>query len=384
MNRVPRSAYIHIPFCVRKCAYCDFLSFPDCLGRKDEYVRALLREIELSPSFAKCTAPLTTIYLGGGTPSLLDPEDVSAILSALSKTFGIEKDCEITLEANPGTIDEEKLSAFQKCGVNRLSIGVQSLDDSVLSTLGRIHDAKAAKDAIESAQHAGFTNLSCDMMLGIPGQTLESVKDTLSYFLSRNIPHISLYSLILEEGTPMYARYEGDIEKYVTPEQDREMYHEVVDTLSQNGFFHYEISNMARPGFESRHNMMYWRAEPYFAFGCGAHYYLGNERGRHSDDLSEYIEALKKPDVRRDDVWFSEETISEEDRKKEFMLLRFRMGSGVSEEEFQKEFGVDVASVWGEKLRSELEKGLISHEDGAYFLTEKGFDLANQVFMDYI
>lgn len=182
----------------------------------------------------------------------------------------------------------------------------------------------------------------------------------------------------------MYARYEGDIEKYVTPEQDREMYHEVVDTLSQNGFFHYEISNMARPGFESRHNMMYWRAEPYFAFGCGAHYYLGNERGRHSDDLSEYIEALKKPDVRRDDVWFSEETISEEDRKKEFMLLRFRMGSGVSEEEFQKEFGVDVASVWGEKLRSELEKGLISHEDGAYFLTEKGFDLANQVFMDYI
>ena len=232
----PSSVYIHVPFCVRKCAYCDFLSFPSCLDRIGEYVDAVCKEIKLAPKwFEEEKEPLQTIYFGGGTPSLLSPEQVKKILDTLRDVFGISDTCEITLEANPGTIDEKKLAGFREAGINRLSIGIQSLDDSVLQTLGRIHDSGAAKKAILDSKSAGFTNISCDMMLGIPGQTMDSVKDTLDFFLSNDIPHISLYSLILEEGTPMYARYNGDIEKYVTQEEDRAMYHLVTSTLKENG-----------------------------------------------------------------------------------------------------------------------------------------------------
>ncbi|MBP5187364.1 MAG: radical SAM family heme chaperone HemW, partial [Clostridiales bacterium] len=338
------SAYIHIPFCVRKCAYCDFLSFPSCVDRIGEYVDAVCKEVLLAKKWFRAEAgedadgrdlngkafgsgessdkegtvcPLQTIYFGGGTPSLLSPFQVGKILDTLREVYGISEDCEITLEANPGTVDEEKLSGFREAGINRLSIGIQSLDDSVLKTLGRIHDAETAKRAVIDAKAAGFSNISCDMMLGIPGQTMKSVQDTLSFFLEKEIPHISLYSLILEEGTPMYARYGGDIEKYVTQEEDREMYHLVISALKENGFIHYEISNMARPGYESRHNSMYWCAEPYYAFGVGAHYYIGAERGRHAEPLDEYLSAMKNSSVKKEDVLFTEEILSEEDRKKE-------------------------------------------------------------------
>ena len=332
----------------------------------------------------RAVSPLRTIYFGGGTPSLLSPSQVERILDALSEAYGISEGCEITLEANPGTVDEEKLAEFRKAGVNRLSIGIQSLDDSVLSTLGRIHDAIAAQKAVTDAKAAGFRNISCDMMIGIPGQTMKSVKDTLSFFLQKEIPHISLYSLILEEGTPMYARYGGDIEKYVTQEEDRAMYHFVTSTLKENGYVHYEISNMARPGYESRHNSMYWRAEPYYAFGVGAHYYIGAERGCHAETLDEYLSAMTNPSVRREDVLFTEEILSEEDRKKEFMMLGFRTRSGVGEAEFLKRFRVSVASAFGAELEKEIKAGLVEFSDGVYRLTEKGVDLANQVFMDYV
>ena len=405
------SAYIHIPFCVRKCAYCDFLSFPSCLDRIGEYVDAVCKEVLLAKKWFRAEAgddadgrdlngkasgsgessdkegtvcPLQTIYFGGGTPSLLSPFQVGKILDTLREVYGISEDCEITLEANPGTVDEEKLSGFREAGINRLSIGIQSLDDSVLKTLGRIHDAETAKRAVIDAKAAGFSNISCDMMLGIPGQTMKSVQDTLSFFLEKEIPHISLYSLILEEGTPMYARYGGDIEKYVTQEEDRAMYHLVTSALKENGFVHYEISNMARPGFESRHNSMYWRAEPYYAFGVGAHYYIGSERGHHAETLDEYLSAMKNSSVKKEDVLFTEEILSEEDRKKEFMMLGFRTRSGVGEQAFFQRFKVNVASAFGAELEKEMKAGLVEFSDGAYRLTEKGFDLANQVFMDYV
>lgn len=392
------SVYIHIPFCVRKCAYCDFLSFPSCLDRIDEYVDAVCKEAKLAEKWfgscasdacaagkgTYCKTPLQTIYFGGGTPSLLSPFQVGKILDTLRDVYGISEDCEITLEANPGTIDEEKLSGFKKAGINRLSIGIQSLDDSVLQTLGRIHDSETAKKAILDAKNAGFSNISCDMMLGIPGQTMDSVKETLDFILRNSIPHISLYSLILEEGTPMYARYNGDIEKYVSQEEDRAMYHLVTSTLKENGFTHYEISNMARPGFESRHNSMYWRAEPYYAFGVGAHYYIGAERGRHAETLDEYLSAMKDLDPKKEDVLITEEILSEDDRKKEFMMLGFRTRSGVGEDAFQKRFGMPVASVFGAELDKEQKAGLVEFSDGIYRLTEKGVDLANQVFMDYV
>ena len=392
------SVYIHIPFCVRKCAYCDFLSFPSCLNRIDEYVDAVCKEAKLTGKWfgscasdacaagegADCKTPLQTIYFGGGTPSLLSPSQVGKILDTLRDVYGISEDCEITLEANPGTIDEEKLSGFKKAGINRLSLGIQSLDDSVLQTLGRIHDSETAKKAILDAKNAGFSNISCDMMLGIPGQTMDSVKETLDFILRNSIPHISLYSLILEEGTPMYARYNGDIEKYVSQEEDRAMYHLVTSTLKENGFTHYEISNMARPGFESRHNSMYWRAEPYFAFGVGAHYYIGTERGRHAETLDEYLSAMNTSEPKKEEVLITEEILSEDDRKKEFMMLGFRTRSGVGEDAFQKRFGMPVASAFGAELDKEQKAGLVEFSDGIYRLTEKGIDLANQVFMDYV
>ncbi len=411
----PSSLYIHIPFCVRKCAYCDFLSFPlggggDTSSREEvsSYVEALISEIRRMTSWypdafsgAKreaqsgkdagsgegnkaATFPLKTVYFGGGTPSLLSPGQFRSILQAMKETFGIAEDCEITLEANPGTIDEKKLSAFAKAGANRLSLGIQSLDDAVLTTLGRIHDAETAKRAVRDAKRAGFTNLSCDLMLGIPGQTLESIKETVGFLLEEKIPHVSLYSLILEEGTPMYARYGGDIEKYVTQEQDREMYHLVKEILGRYGYVHYEISNMALPGYESRHNMMYWRAENYFACGVGAHYYLGNERGCHVGTVKEYVEAMRREDVRKEDVLSVEETLTEEEKMREFMMLSFRTRNGVSERAFLERFGKSLGSVWGEELVKEQAAGLVVHVSGAYRLTEKGVDLANQVFMDYV
>ena len=381
----PSSVYIHVPFCVKKCAYCDFLSFPSCLDRIGEYVGALCKEIRLSPKwFETEKKSLQTIYFGGGTPSLLSPEQIKTILDTLREVFGISDMCEITLEANPGTIDGKKLSGFREAGINRLSLGIQSLDDNVLKTLGRIHDSAAAKKAVTDAKNAGFENISCDMMLGIPGQTMDSVRDTLNFFLGNKIPHISLYSLILEEGTPMYERYNGDIEKYVTQEEDRAMYHLLTSTLKENGFIHYEISNMALPGYESRHNSMYWRAEPYYAFGAGAHYYIGSERGRHAETLDEYLQAMRASEVRKSDVLIPEEILSDEDRRKEYMMLGFRTGSGVGDEAFRSKFGMTVASAFGAEIEKEMNAGLVEFEDGIYRLTEKGVDLANQVFMDYI
>lgn len=381
----PSSVYIHVPFCVRKCAYCDFLSFPSCLDRIGEYVDAVCKEIKLAPKwFEEEKEHLQTIYFGGGTPSLLSPEQLKKILDTLRDVFGITDTCEITLEANPGTIDEKKLAGFREAGINRLSIGIQSLDDSVLQTLGRIHDSGAAKKAILDAKSAGFTNISCDMMLGIPGQTMDNVKDTLDFFLSNNIPHISLYSLILEEGTPMYARYNGDIEKYVTQEEDRAMYHLVTSTLKETGFVHYEISNMAKEGFESRHNSMYWRAEPYYAFGVGAHYYIGAERGRHAETLDEYLQVMNASEVEKKDVLFPEEELTEEDLRKELMMLGFRTRAGVGKEAFRERFGTTVESAFGAEIKREMDAGLVECSEGSYRLTEKGIDLANQVFMDYI
>ena len=381
----PSSVHIHVPFCVRKCEYCDFLSFPSCLDRIGEYVDAVCKEIRLAPKwFEEEKVPLQTIYFGGGTPSLLSPEQVKKILDTLRDGFGITDTSEITLEANPGTIDEKKLAGFREAGINRLSIGIQSLDDSVLQTLGRIHDSGAAKKAILDAKSAGFTNISCDMMLGIPGQTMDNVKDTLDFFLSNDIPHISLYSLILEEGTPMYTRYNGDIEKYVSQEEDRAMYHLVTSTLKENGFVHYEISNMAKEGFESRHNSMYWRAEPYYAFGVGAHYYIGAERGRHAETLDEYLQVMNASEVEKKDVLFPEEDLTEEDLRKEYMMLGFRTRSGVGEQEFYRRFGVTVASAFGDEIEEEIRAGLVEFDDGTYRLTERGVDLANQVFMDYV
>ena len=347
---------------------------------------SLCREIRLAPSFfGKSSVPLRTIYLGGGTPSLLSSEEVQKILAVLSDTFGIAEDCEITLEANPGTVDGEKLRAFREMGVNRLSIGIQSLSDPVLQVLGRIHNAEGARRTIMAAQEAGFTNLSSDMMLGIPGQSLQDVEGTLAFFLERNIPHVSLYSLILEEGTPMYSKYQGDIEKYVSQEEDRAMYHYVVDTLKKAGFLHYEISNMARPGFESRHNTMYWRAEPYYAFGLGAHYYLGEERGTHrAGSIDEYIEAFRKNTVTRETIYETEEILTEEERRKEFMMLGFRTGDGVDADRFQERFGISMESAFAKELEREVKTGLVMKEGRRYHLTEKGFDLANQVFEDYV
>ncbi len=385
-----KGVYIHIPFCVRKCAYCDFLSFPSCVAKIPEYVDALCREIELAEKFwGEDLSELTSVYFGGGTPSLLAPSQVEKILGSLRKVFALSEDCEITLEANPGTIDEEKLRGFREAGVNRLSIGIQSLDDSVLTTLGRIHDAATARQAVFDAKGTGFQNISCDMMLGIPGQSRAAVESTLSFFLQQEIPHVSLYSLILEEGTPMYARYDGDIEKYVSQEEDRELYHLVVNTLRTQGYSHYEISNMAKSGFESRHNMMYWRSENYYAFGLGAHYYLDDERGTHkAETIEEYIGSFEadgaKGEVVKDDIYEVEEKLTSEEKKKEFMMLAFRTGKGVEGQAFEARFGMTVESAFGEELEKEIRAGLVEKTEDGYRLTEKGFDLANQVFGDYV
>jgi len=397
-----RAAYLHFPFCVRKCPYCDFVSYAGCMDQRSAYIDAICREIELTgaeqgsaginllPEGGNGHAAthgqsgLSTIYMGGGTPSLFSPVQISAVITKLRETFGIRKNAEITLEVNPGTVDEASFRGFREAGINRISIGVQSFSPALLVSLGRIHTSGQAVDAIHAAQAAGFANISCDLMTGLAGQTLQDVEDSLSILLKNNVPHVSFYALTIEEGTPFAEKY-GDHEDLLpTAGLERDMYHMLVSRLKAAGFRHYEISNCGKPRFESRHNMTYWKALPYFGFGCGAYAYRNGKRTGNTADLSAYLQAMTGPSPVLSDILAESEHIDEEESRKEYMLLGFRMIDGVSPVEFQARYGFAMEDLFGDKLMSLMDRGLILHEDGRYFLSDKGLDYANAVFREFV
>ena len=378
----PLGLYIHIPFCVQKCKYCDFLSAPADDAVKKRYVAALCKEItdykELTEEYE-----LATIYFGGGTPSILDVSLTGQILTTVRNCFTVNQAAEITLEVNPGTASLEKLKQYKELGINRLSIGVQSAKEKELALLGRIHTFEEAKQTVLWAREAGFTNISLDLMSALPNQSLEDYKENVEAILALNPEHISSYSLIVEEGTPFYGQYaEGAPKESELPDEetDRAMYAYTKERLVLAGYQRYEISNYAKPGFESRHNSSYWIGTEYLGVGLGASSLFTNARYHNETDLPSYMEEVESgQDVRREI-----ERLVPAEQMEEFMILGLRMMRGVSRAEFQKRFGTPIETVYGSALKKLERQGLLVLEGDTVSLTDTGIDVSNQVFVEFV
>ena len=372
------SLYIHIPFCLRKCRYCDFLSAARPREEQERYVRALIREIQAQRDCPAGT-PADTVFFGGGTPSILSGEQIGRIMEALREKFAILPDAEISLEMNPGTADAGKILEFKKAGINRLSMGVQSMHDEELRLLGRIHTVREAKEAFDAARAAGFDNINIDLMSALPGQSFESWEESLRLAAEWKPEHISAYSLIIEPGTPFCDLYEaGKLASLPDEETDRKMYHYTREFLARHGYARYEISNYALPGRECRHNSGYWTGHPYLGLGAGAASYVNGTRFSNIADINSYTEALSRP-VRTDI-----RTLTQEEKMEEFMFLGLRMTTGVSAAVFQDRFGRTLEEVYGSLIRRHIAQGLLEETEEGFCLTEKGTDVSNYVMSDYL
>ena len=370
--------YIHIPFCVRKCLYCDFLSFPADDAVKEKYVDALCEEI-MCIGEERCKASLSSVFIGGGTPSILPGRDIERIMKCITDSFKLDEDAEITIECNPGTVDDEKLHIYRDCGINRISFGLQSADDGELKRLGRIHSYGDFVESYSKAVSAGFTNINVDLMSDIPGQTLSSWENTLRKVCSLEPApvHISAYSLIVEEGTPFWDMQEEG--KLDIPEEDtdREMYHMTSRILSEYGYARYEISNYAQPGYECRHNVGYWTGIPYYGAGLDAASYYDHARYVNTDDMDSY---LRDPAA----CHFLTERLGTDDLMSEFMILGLRMTKGVSFAEFQSRFGISLKEKYGHQAEGFIKDGLLEEKGDFLRLTDRGLDLANVVMRSFI
>ena len=371
--------YIHIPFCVKKCEYCDFLSWNAEEEERQQYVAALLSEIESYREFAKGYR-VSTIFIGGGTPSVLLPKQMEDILQKIYEIFELERRPEITVEVNPGTVDEEKLQCYKENGVNRLSMGLQSVKDEKLRLLGRIHTYQEFVESYELARKAGVDNISIDLISSVPGQTLQEWKEELETAAAQNPEHISVYQLIIEEGTPFYEKYAEHPELLPDEETSREIYLWTGKFLKEAGYEQYEISNYAKPGKESRHNLKYWERGDYLGLGLGAASMVRNIRMSNTKDMRTYLERCDKPKTMREDVQFLEEPRQME----EFMFLGLRKTRGVSKKEFKRIFGREMDMVYEKALHKCLENGmLLAHKD-RIFLSEEGTLLSNMVLSEFL
>ena len=358
--------YIHIPFCVRKCKYCDFLSGPVGKDVQEKYVEILLCEIEQYKEVLKnsCT---DTVFFGGGTPSILDGEDIARIMEKLYAAGNISETAEISIEANPGTVAEEKLLLWKKAGINRISFGLQSADNEELKRLGRIHTWEEFEENYHLARNCGFENINVDLMSALPGQTVKTWKKTMEKVVSLKPEHISAYSLIIEEGTPFYEAYAEHPELLPTEEEEREMYYETKTFLASKGYERYEISNYAKPGNECRHNLSYWERVDYLGLGLGAASLLGEVRKSNQTDLSEY---LKGNFVGEEDI------LDKTAAMEEYFFLGLRKMQGVDWTPYQAQY---------EKIVQKLAVEGLIEQDGDYIrLTELGIDVSNYVLAEFL
>ena len=412
MNKRELELYIHIPFCARKCSYCDFLSFaaPERVYR--EYMDKLIEEIcGQGPNFQEYR--VSTIFVGGGTPSILPADLIMELFATLSENFDIALDAEVTLEANPGTLTMEKLEVYRQSGINRLSIGLQSADDKELKYLGRIHSYDSFLKSYQRARQAGFKNINVDLMSALPGQDVHSWRTTLKKVMMLKPEHISAYSLIIEEGTPFFERFGepeckkgllsgGQQENSKKPETasevaaraavmtlpdlpdedtDREMYHLTKEMMAAQGYERYEISNYAKKGYECRHNTGYWTGVEYLGLGLGASSYTYGYRYHNTEDLQEYLSLnLYEGGAAARDI----EELSLEDKMQEFMFVGLRMMKGVSGSEFLERFGLNMWNVYGDVLKKLEQQGLIEVEAPMVRLTERGIDVSNVVLSEFL
>ena len=420
--------YIHIPFCVRKCAYCDFLSGPADEQTQNRYMAALLREVALTGErHRKCGEPVDTIFIGGGTPSAVDAVWILRLMEQVCTSFAVAEDAEITMEANPGTLTKEKLTVYRQAGINRLSMGLQSTDNGELARLGRIHTYETFLENYRMARQAGFTNINIDLMSALPGQTMGSYEKTLRRVIALEPEHISAYSLIIEEGTPFGERYpervdgtEEESAEFVisresqwqlpTEEEDRQMYHLTKFILAEAGYHRYEISNYARPDYECRHNVGYWTGVPYLGLGLGAASYYGGQRFSNTRDMKEYLAYLEEnqeinpdSDTTQADTWMEclhreVQTLTEQEQMEEFMFLGLRLTTGVSERIFEQRFARTMKSVYGPVLEKMERQGLLMSTaiektvddvaenaiDRNWHLTDLGLDVSNYVLAEFL
>ena len=386
----PIGIYIHIPFCIRKCRYCDFLSFPVGISVQSDYVNKLCKQIEATQIRAAQTEEAQTdashedcevasVYFGGGTPSVLPSDAIAKIMETVRMNFKGREDAEITIEVNPGTTDQEKFASYRRAGINRVSIGLQSADERELKLLGRIHSAHDFHLCFRQARAAGFENISCDIMTVLPEQNATVLAETLSVLLALRPEHISAYSLILEEGTPFYEQFhkEGQEGSSILPEEaERALYNQVRDTLVGAGYRQYEISNFALEGFESRHNSAYWTRQDYYGFGLGASSLVRGERRRNVADLNAYL---------ADPCAVCERTVlSKQDAMEEFMFLGLRRLCGISDAEFEDKFRLPIEAVYGSVLDRLGTEGLLERRCGRTALSTKGIDYGNYVFASFL
>ncbi|HCB94028.1 MAG TPA: coproporphyrinogen dehydrogenase [Selenomonas sp.] len=372
--------YIHIPFCRKKCYYCDFPSFAGYETLMEPYGTALSMEIEEKSLLLEQLGPADTVYIGGGTPTALPLGVLARLIGKLRRTVPIKSDAEITIEANPGTVDEEYLHALLECGVNRLSMGVQSFNDTILRAIGRIHTAEQAVRAVEMAKSAGFKNLSLDLMYGLPGQGLEDLKTSVETAMELAPQHISIYGLQVEDGT-LFARQQEKGELRLPVDDIVEaMYDYMTEYLPDRGYVRYEISNFALPGYESRHNMGYWTDVPYLGMGAAAHSYMGDSRWNNVSSVEKYIKSVETGLPYRE----NEELLDRETEMEEFCFLALRMSAGIDKRAFQRKFDCPIGSVYNEAIEKMKARKLLEETEDHIRLTSLGMKFGNVVFREFV
>lgn len=372
--------YLHIPFCVSKCKYCDFLSAPSGEEQRQIYAERLCRRIRYwSDVIHNYGYEIVSIFVGGGTPSILTEAQITQVFEAVHESFPIREDAEITLEMNPGTDVKDKLPVYRELGINRLSMGLQSADNEELKCLGRIHTYEDFRQVYQWAREAGFTNINVDLMSAIPGQTLESYEDTLRKVADLEPEHISAYSLIIEEGTPFYERYGEGRHAEELPDEDteRQMYVRTGEILEDYGYHRYEISNYAKDGYECRHNLGYWDRKEYLGLGAGASSLMDHIRWKEPDHIgpSTGLVLEEREDITR---------LRRKDEMEEFMFLGLRKINGVSEYDFYKSFRVSMDEIYKESIENLIKEGLLVREEDRIRLTDRGIDLSNYALSQFL
>lgn len=389
MRRKQIGLYIHIPFCKQKCSYCDFCSYAEKQDLVSKYIKCLLQEIKEVGSNNRTDFEngkddlfsVKTIYIGGGTPSVIESQYIVQIIEEIKSNFELEENAEITIEVNPGTVTLEKLENYKKVGINRLSIGLQSTHEHLLKEIGRIHTYLDFLDTFRFAREAGFENINVDLMIGLPNQTLAEVQDSIEEIVSMEPEHISIYSLILEEGTPLFKKVEEGLE-LPDEELEREMYWTVKQILEANGYNHYEISNFAKQGYESKHNSDCWNQKEYIGFGVAAHSYTNGIRYSNIENLEQYIKNYEEDKTEENLIFHEKQDM--EAIQKEYMLLGLRKIDGVSIQEFKIKFVANPVFLYHDKLEKLVNEDLVEIDGDQIKLTNKGLDLANIVWEEFI
>jgi oxygen-independent coproporphyrinogen-3 oxidase len=371
MNKEILGVYIHIPFCLRKCNYCDFVSYPGKLGQEKQYIEAL--SCEMKQYHGK---RIDTLYLGGGTPSLLGEKSLERLFYAIRREFQITADAEITMEVNPATVTREKLALCRKLGINRLSIGVQSLDRDELTRLGRLHSPEEAVDVIKLAKSEGFSNLSADIIYGVAGQSLESLSNTAGILCDLDaLTHISCYALRCEEGTPFGAMQKAGRQVEAEEDSCADQYQLLCNQLAEAGMNRYEISNFSKQGFRSRHNMKYWKCEPYIGLGVAAHSCLDHKRFFHTGSLEAYLSNPEAIEL--------EEVLGIQEEKTEFVIMGLRLQEGFSEQEYERRFQSRFSDDFAIPVKRFLENGMLCFEHGHYRLAERAMFVSNAILCEF-